>query len=340
MFKGGIGVWRRMPRRRSLKSKGAPQWRLKQARLNAGALQMRANLLGWGGKDMNAMESDTVSKIIDKLIDYAFEYGPKLVAATVMLIAGLIVARWVGKLAWRSLARRNLEPPVKALIVKLVRVLVLALTMVMVLEKVGVAIAPLIAGIGVAGVGIGLAMQGVLANIVAGLTIIFTKPFRVGEYLELVGVHGEVLSIELFSTTLTHADRSLVVIPNRKIVGEILHNYGMLRQLDLTVGVAYGTDLNVALGVVNRILAGNARVVKDPAPVVGTAALADSSINLAIKPWVKLADYVPAQAEINKAVIEHFREAGIAIPFPQREVRLLNVAADGSEIRTGVRTAS
>ena len=219
-------------------------------------------------------------------------------------------------------------------------VLVLALTLVMVLEKVGVAIAPLIAGIGVAGVGIGLAMQGVLANIVAGLTIIFTKPFRVGEYLELVGVHGEVVSIELFSTTLTHADRSLVVIPNRKIVGEILHNYGMLRQLDLTVGVAYGTDLNVALGVVNRILAGNARVVKDPAPVVGTAALADSSINLAIKPWVKLADYVPAQAEINKAVIEHFREAGITIPFPQREVRLLNVAADGSEIRTGVRTAS
>ena len=273
---------------------------------------------------MSATESDTVSKIIDKLIDYCFEYGPKVVAAILMVVVGVVVARWVARMTERGLAKKNLEPPVKTLLVKIIRLLVMALTLVMVLEKVGVAIMPLIAGIGVAGIGVGLAMQGVLANVVAGLTIIFIKPFRVGEYLELAGVHGEVVEIELFNTTLVHADRSRVVVPNRKIVGEILHNYGVLRQLDLAVGVAYGTDLNVALGLVEKILAANPRVVKDPAPFVGTALLADSAINLAIKPWVKIADYVAAQAEINKAVVERFRDAGIEIPFPQREVRLVN----------------
>lgn len=282
---------------------------------------------------MSAADSDTVSKIIDKLIDYCFEYGPKVVAAIIMVIVGVVVARWVARMTERALAKKNLEPPVKALLVKIVRLLVMALTLVMVLEKVGVAIMPLIAGIGVAGIGVGLAMQGVLANIVAGLTIIFIKPFRVGEYLELAGVHGEVVEIELFNTTLVHADRSRVVIPNRKIVGEILHNYGVLRQLDLAVGVAYGTDLNVALGIVEKILAANSRVVKDPAPFVGTAALADSSINLAIKPWVKIADYVAAQAEINKAVVERFRAAGIEIPFPQRDVRVVNVPPPSPGLR-------
>lgn len=186
-----------------------------------------------------------------------------------------------------------------------------------------------------AGVGISLAMQGVLANLVAGLTIIFTKPFRVGEYLELVGVHGEVVAIELFNTTLVHLDCSRVLIPNRKIVGEILHNYGRIRQLDLSVSVGYGTDLNRAIGIVRDILAANPRVVKDPAPLVGTAALADSSINLAIKPWVKIADYGIAQAEVNQAVVERFRTAGIEIPFPQREVRVLNAATSAPGIRLG-----
>jgi small conductance mechanosensitive channel len=265
-----------------------------------------------------------VDKVIDKLIDFSFEYGPKIIAAVIMLTVGVMISRWVGRLVEGALAKKKFEPPVKALIVKIVRLAVIAMTVVMVLEKLGVAIAPLIAGIGVAGLGISLAMQGVLANIVAGLTIIFTKPFRLGEYLELVGVHGEVISIELFNTTLAHADRSLVVIPNRKIVGEILHNYGVLRQLDLSVSVAYNSDLNRAIALVNGILAANPRAMKDPAPVVGTSVLGDSAITIAIKPWVKIADYVAAQAEINKAVIERFREAGIEIPFPQREVRILN----------------
>src|SRR6185503_2806871 len=158
------------------------------------------------------------------IINFFVAYGIQIVGALIIIASGLIAARWLGNLVQRWLTRKELEPPVRSLIVRVVQLLVLAFTLVMALEKFGVNIAALVAGIGVAGVGVGLAMQGVLGNLVAGLTIIFTKPFRIGDYVELVGVDGRVDTIELFSTTLVHADLSRVVIPNRKIVGEILHN--------------------------------------------------------------------------------------------------------------------
>jgi small conductance mechanosensitive channel len=260
----------------------------------------------------------------DKIIDFVLLHGPALLGAVVMLMAGVFAAKWVGKIIERGLEKKQLEPPLRMLIGRIVRLLVVALAAVMALGTVGFNVTALIAGISVAGVGVGLAMQGVLGNLVAGLVIIFTKPFRVGEYIALIGVEGQVQHVELFSTTLTHPDRSRVVIPNRKIVGEVLHNYGAIRQLDLVVGVAYRTDLTAALSVINTVLQQSTRVLKDPAPAVGIAMLADSSINIAVKPWTNLADYGPARAELYQAIVERFRERNIEIPFPQREVRMLN----------------
>jgi small conductance mechanosensitive channel len=184
----------------------------------------------------------------------------------------------------------------------------------------------MVAGFGVAGLGVGLALQGVLGNLVAGLTIIFTKPFRVNEYIEILQVQGQVIKIELFTTTLLHPDRSRVVIPNRKIIGEVLHNYGTIRQVNLSVGVAYGTDLGAAFQAIGEVLKANPRVLRDFDPFVGVTALGDSSINIAVKPWVGTADFGLASAEINQAIVAQFRERKIEIPFPQREVRLLNNA--------------
>jgi small conductance mechanosensitive channel len=200
---------------------------------------------------------------------------------------------------------------------------VLLMVVVVALDKFGVQIAPLIAGIGIAGLGIGIALQGVLGNVFAGLTIIFTKPFRVGEYIELLGVHGQVTAIELFSTTLIHTDLSRVVIPNRKIVGEVLHNFGNVRQLTIKVGVAYGTNLNAALALVRDITSRNPRILKEPPAVVGVSVLGDSAITISIQPWVAVPDYVDAQVELYQSIIEGFRTNKIEIPFPQREVRLL-----------------
>src|SRR5689334_3761828 len=206
--------------------------------------------------------------------DFIVRYGFQLVGALFILAGGFFLAKWVGNLLMRSLMRREMEPPVRTLIVRVVRLLIFTLTAVIALDKFSVQVAPLVAGIGVVGVGVGLAMQGVLGNLVAGLFIILVKPFRVGEYVEMLGVHGEVKTIELFNTILAHPDRSRVVVPNRKIVGEILHNYGAMRQLNLPVGVAYGANVAQAVGIIQSILAANPRVIKDPAPVIGVSELA------------------------------------------------------------------
>ena len=193
----------------------------------------------------------------------------------------------------------------------------------MALQNLGVELLPLIAGLGVAGAGLALATQGVLSNVVAGLSIIFAKPFRVGEYIAIAGVEGTVETITLFSTTLLHVDRSRVVVPNRKIVGEILHNYGRIRQLEVLVGVAYDTDLQTALAVIREVLDANARVLKDPVALVQPVQLADSSVNIAVRPWVLIDDQGSATGEIYSAIVAAFRARRIRIPFPQREVRLL-----------------
>jgi small conductance mechanosensitive channel len=267
---------------------------------------------------------DAIGRIETRVVDFLTDYGFQIIGALIILAIGLVIAWWIGRALRQWLEKKNVEPPIVMLAVRVVRLLIFLVALLQALEKLSVPIGPALAGIGVAGVGIGLALQGVLGNLVAGLTIIFTKPFRIGEWIEIAGVSGQVTKIELFSTTLLHTDLSRVVIPNRKIVGEVLHNCGNIRQLDLSVGVAYGTNLNDATAVVRRVLSTNPRVLKEPAPIVGVTLLADSSINIAIRPWTKVEDFIPAQAEINQAIAEQLRAANISIPFPQREVRLLN----------------
>ena len=260
------------------------------------------------------------------LIDLGIKFGPRLVVALLILVAGFYVARWVGGLVDRMLTRLNLDITVRQLLARIVRLLVVSLFLIMALQNLGVELLPLIAGLGVAGAGIALAMQGVLSNLASGFTIIFTRPFKVGEYISIAGEEGTVEEITLFTTTLSHLDLSRVVIPNRKVAGEILHNYGELRQLSLSVGVAYDTDLNQALAAIQNILRANARVLPDPAPLILVSTLADSSVNLGVRPWVKVPDYAAAIGELNKSIVENFRGQGITIPFPQREIRLLGNA--------------
>jgi small conductance mechanosensitive channel len=267
---------------------------------------------------MNELDQVTATAI-----DLGMRFGPKLAAAILILVAGFIAGRWLARSVTGMLARFQLEPPVRALIERLVWALTVGLFAIMALQNLGVELLPLIAGLSIAGAGVALAMQGVLGNVVAGLTIIFTRPYRVGDYISIGAEEGQVLEIKLFATTLGHADLSKVVIPNRKIVGEILHNYGRIRQLALEVGVSYDTDVQKAIATIERILQANNRVLRDPAPVIGVARLADSSVAIAVRPWTSLADFGPAAAEINRAILETFRELRIAIPFPQREIRVL-----------------
>jgi small conductance mechanosensitive channel len=262
--------------------------------------------------------------------DLAIRYGFQVLGAIVILAVGAILGRWLGRLVDQGLRARAMEPPMRLLIVRVLRVVVLLFAVVVALDKFGFQIAPLVAGIGVAGLGLGIAMQGVLSNVVAGLSIIFTKPFRVGEYIEIAGVRGDVASIELFSTTLLHPDRSRVVIPNRKLVGEILHNFGTMRQLHLTVTVPLSADVGAALTAATDVVTRNERVLKDPAPLVGVSRVGESGITIGVDPWVKVVDVGPAESELNRSLAEQFQGRGLPLGLAPATVRLVNGAATAS----------
>jgi small conductance mechanosensitive channel len=259
----------------------------------------------------------------EKIIEQGIKFGPKLFAAVLIMLAGHYIGRWVGGIVDKLLRRMELDVTIRQLLMRIVRGLILGLFLIMALQNLGIDLLPLIAGLGMAGAGIALAMQGVLSNLAAGLTIIFTRPYRVNEYISIAKEEGMVEEISLFSTTLSHADKSLVVIPNRKIAGEILHNYGQIRQLNLTVRVSYTTDLTQAITSVDAVLLANRRVLQDPKPVVQVITLADSSVNISVRPWVNVPDYSDAIGELNQAILEVFHQRDICIPFPQQEVRLV-----------------
>lgn len=259
------------------------------------------------------------------LIDLGIKFGPKVVVAILILVVGFYAGRWVGVVFNRWLGKLQLEPPVQLLLVRLARLMVVGLFLIMALQNLGIELLPLIAGLGLAGAGVALAMQGVLGNLVAGLTIIFTQPFRVGEYVAIVGVEGQVEEIDLFSTKLSQGDCSMVIVPNRKIVGEILHNYGHIRQLDLRVAIARADDLERALTAITEVVKANSRVLSQPAAFIGVRNLTDASIGVAVKPWVKAPDYSSVGAEINLAIIDKIRAAGVDYPPSERKIRIVSV---------------
>jgi small conductance mechanosensitive channel len=262
----------------------------------------------------------------DMTMELLLRYGFQVLGAIAILAVGFLVARWLGGMANQRFQKQQMEPPMRILLVRVVKILVLSMAVVVALDKFGFSIAPLVAGIGVAGIGVGLALQGVLGNIMAGLTIIFTKPFRVGEYIEINNVHGEVVAIELSTTTLVQVDLSRVIVPNRKIVGEIVHNFGAMRMLTLTVRVPLTTDLNAAFRAATQVVTQSERVLKDPAPSVGIASVDDTGIKIAVWAWVRVVDVFSTEPDLYQSLVEAFRALGIGAPPSTYNVRLLEGA--------------
>jgi small conductance mechanosensitive channel len=267
-----------------------------------------------------------IDRVKSTALDLSVRFGPKLLTAVLIFAVGVTVSRWLGTLLMRALERIDLEPPVRSLLTRVARSIVLGLFMIMALQNLGVELLPLIAGLGVLGAGVALAMQGLLSDVAAGLSIIFSRPFRVGEYISVVDEEGTVEDISLFSTTLAHPDGSQVVIPNRKIVGEIYHNFGTTRELCVSVGVGYDTDFDRAIAAIEQVLRANPRVLHEPVPVVQPIRLADSSVEMAVRCSVAVPDYIPARGELTRAIVEVCRERGITIPFPRRDVHVIGDA--------------
>ncbi len=267
----------------------------------------------------NNKEADM--EIIKIVYEYVIKYSFQALGGIIVLLLAWIIARYVGNYLSKLLSRKHLDITVAKFIVSTVKLLIMVFAAIVALGKFGIEIAPLIAGISVAGFGLSFALQGPLSNYASGATLIFTKPFKVGDIIEVAGEMGEVVDMKLPRTDIKTVDGTLIVIPNKHIVGEIIHNYSELKKVDINIGVAYKVDIDKAINIVKEVIRKDKRVVKQPN--VGISQFADSAVNIYGRLWCKQDDYWNVLFDINKAIFVEFKSQGIEIPFPQREVRII-----------------
>ena len=266
--------------------------------------------------------------MVIKLQDLIAFYGLKVIAAVVILVIGRYVAIGVRNLLRRVMRKSSVEETLVSFVSNVAYVALLAFIVIAALGQLGVHTASFVAVIGAAGLAIGLALQGSLANFAAGVLMIIFKPFKVGDYIEGGGTAGTVEEISIFTTVLKSPDNRKIIVPNAKMTGDNIVNYSAKeqRRIDIVAGVSYGDDLDKVRKVLEQILAEDARILKDPAPTIGVLALADSSINFAVRPWVKTGDYWSVYFDTHEKIKKRFDAEGISIPFPQRDVHLYKVA--------------
>lgn len=262
--------------------------------------------------------------IISRLQQWLMLFGVRALVAIIILLVGRWAAKMLRSLAERVLRKREVEPTLISFIGNLVYVTLLVFVIIAAINQIGVQTTSFIAVIGAAGLAIGLALQGSLANFAAGFLLILFRPFKVGDYVEGAGVAGIVDAVQLFVTRLKTPDNKLVIIPNARLTGDNIINYSAneTRRVDLVFGVSYSADLPKVREVLQDILLKDDRILKDPAPTIGVLELADSSVNFAVRPWVKTANYWDVYFGLTETVKKRFDEEGIGIPFPQRDVHL------------------
>jgi small conductance mechanosensitive channel len=266
--------------------------------------------------------------LLEQIKTAAVAWGPKVIAAVATLVIGWIVAKILTAVLRRVMTRANVDATLIGFGGSLFYIGLMTLVIITVLGKLGVQTGSFIAIIGAAGLAVGFALQGSLANFAAGVLLIVFRPFKVGDYIEAAGVAGIVEQIQVFATTLKSPDNKGIVVPNSAITGGNITNYSAKdsRRLDLVFGIGYGDDIKKAKDILADVIAKESRVLKDPAPTIAVAELGDSSVNIVARPWVRTADYWDVRFAITEAVKLEFDAQGITIPFPQQDVHMHQVA--------------
>jgi small conductance mechanosensitive channel len=252
-------------------------------------------------------------------------WSGRLLVALLILLVGWWVARRVAAAAQRVLMRGGADPMLGSFLRNVVFVVLFVLVVVGALDRAGVPTASLLAALGAAGLAIGLALQGSLSNLAAGVLLMVFRPFRVGQYVEVAGVAGTVQEVSLMHTRLLSPDNREIVLPNGKVAGDAIVNHSArgTRRIDLVVGIGYGDDVGRAIAVVRELMAADGRVLVEPAPDVAVSQLGDAAVQLAIRPWVNTGDTWAVQTSLLRAIKERFDAEGIRIPTPPREVVVL-----------------
>ncbi len=265
-----------------------------------------------------------MEQVIVKLQEWIALYGLRVIAAAAILIIGRFVAIGIRRVLKKVLQRSHVEDTLISFVTNLAYIAILTFIVIAALGQLGVQTASFVAVIGAAGLAVGLALQGSLANFAAGVLMIIFKPFKVGDFIEAGGASGIVERVGIFTSELKTPDNKKIIIPNAKVTGDNITNYSAKdqRRVDIVAGVSYADDLDKVRKVLEQILAEDERILDDPPPTIGVLELGDSSVNFAVRPWVKTADYWDVFFATQEKIKKRFDAEGISIPFPQRDVHL------------------
>ena len=269
-------------------------------------------------------EIETIEKLFDLIIEFTVNYGFQVFGAIVILIIGVIFARWLSKAIIKLCEKRKMDITLSKFLGNFVKILVLVFVVIIAMGKFGISIAPFIALLGALAFGASFALQGPLSNYGAGLTIILARSFVVGDTITVKNVSGIVDEVTLATTILSTEDGEKITIPNKHIVGEILNNSFANRVVENTVGISYDDDPEKAINVIKETLKQFTQISSEPAPQIGIQEFADSSFNIGMRYWIPTKQYFGTLYEVNLAVYKALAAAEIAIPFPQQDIHIIS----------------
>ncbi len=265
----------------------------------------------------------------DKIATLIENYALPLIWAIAVFIVGRIVARVVSGLIAKMMTKSKVDETLVKFCKSLTYIALMAFVILAALEKLGVETTSFAAIIAAAGLAIGLSLQGTLSNFAAGIILMLFRPFKVGDFIEAGGTSGVVEEIQIFSTQLKSGDNKEIIVPNGQVISGTITNYSAkeTRRIDLVIGVGYDDDLKKVRAILEDVLGKQEAVLPEPEPTIGLLELADSSVNFAVRPWVKTGDYWPTLFALQEQIKLRFDAEGISIPFPQRDVHIINEAA-------------
>ena len=268
---------------------------------------------------------DKAGQYLQNLTNLVVTWAPKLLLAVVLLVVGIIIINRLVKIIRHLMKKRDMDPTLIPFLSGLVNVLLKVMLIISVIDIVGVKTTSFVAVLGAAGLAVGLALQGSLANFAGGVLIMVFKPFKVGDYVQAQGEAGTVQGIQIFNTVLTTPDNVRITIPNGAMSSGTITNFSTQenRRMDLVYGISYSDDVEKAMKILAEMAKEDARILPDPAPFIAVKELADSSVNVMLRVWCKKEDYWNVTFDWQKNVKLRFDKEGLTFPFPQREVTMV-----------------
>ncbi|MEH6474935.1 MAG: mechanosensitive ion channel domain-containing protein [Sneathiella sp.] len=274
---------------------------------------------------MSFFEDFNLEEVGQELVTVLTTYGLDIVGAIVILIIGNMISKRVPKTVTKMLSKKGVDSTVVNFLASLSRMSIMTITLLFVLAQFGIQTASLIAVLGAAGLAIGLALQGTLSNVAGGVMLLFFRPMRIGDFVEVAGHAGTVKAVNLFTTEMATGDNVQIILPNASVWGSAIKNFSFhdTRRVDMVMGIAYEDDMDKARGIMLGLIEADPRALKDPAPMVVVSELADSSVNFTVRIWCNSGDYWPLKFDMTKAMKEAFDKGGISIPYPQQVVHMV-----------------